>query len=54
MTVDTSRVEKAVHELLIAIGEDPNRDGLLNTPKRVAHMYEEIVGGYEMDPHEVL
>ena len=54
MTVDTSRVEKAVHELLMAIGEDPNRDGLLNTPKRVAHMYEEIVGGYEMDPHEVL
>jgi len=43
--VDRARVEKAVREILEAIGEDPERDGLLRTPERVAAMYEEILGG---------
>ena len=38
--VDRPRIERAVREILIAIGEDPERDGLLDTPARVARMYE--------------
>jgi GTP cyclohydrolase IA len=49
-TVDTDRIERAVREILIAIGEDPDRDGLKRTPKRVASMYEEIAGGLYDDP----
>ncbi len=44
------RIEKAVREILEAIGEDPGRDGLLDTPARVARMYEEIFGGLHDDP----
>ncbi len=47
---DTARIEAAVREILAAIGEDPNRDGLLDTPKRVAKSYGEILGGYHEDP----
>lgn len=50
MTVDRERAEAAVRELLIAIGEDPDRDGLLDTPARVARMYSEIAGGNFADP----
>src|SRR5487761_1669197 len=50
MSVDTDRVEKLVRELLAAIGEDPDRDGLLATPRRVAAMYEELFAGHEVDP----
>jgi GTP cyclohydrolase I len=50
VTVDIPRAEAAVRELLIAIGEDPDRDGLQRTPKRVAEMYEEIAGGLYDDP----
>ena len=50
MAVDTSRVEKAVAEILEAIGEDPGRDGLLGTPGRVAAMYEELFSGLHDDP----
>src|SRR5487761_748513 len=50
MSVDTDRVEKLVRELLAAIGEDPDRDGLLATPRRVAAMYEELFSGHEGDP----
>lgn len=47
--------EDAVRALLGTIpGEDPNREGLLETPHRVAMMYEELFGGYEMDPHQIL
>ena len=49
-TVDTQRIEQAVREILIAIGEDPDRDGLLRTPTRIAHMYEEIFSGLHDDP----
>jgi GTP cyclohydrolase I len=48
--IDTERVERAVREILIAIGEDPERDGLVRTPARIAHMYEEIFAGLHEDP----
>ena len=50
MSVDVDRIRKAVHELLSAIGEDPDRDGLLATPDRVAAMYEELFSGLHDDP----
>jgi len=48
--IDKDRIAKAVREILIAIGEDPNREGLLETPQRVARMYEELFGGLHDDP----
>ena len=47
---DTARIERAVHELLAAVGEDPFRDGLLNTPSRVARMWCELLDGYRENP----
>jgi GTP cyclohydrolase I len=47
---DRERIERAVREILLAIGEDPNREGLKDTPKRVAKMYEEILAGYNDSP----
>ena len=52
--VDETRVEAAVRELLIAIGEDPSRDGLQHTPRRVARAYAEIFAGLAVDPDQVL
>jgi GTP cyclohydrolase I len=52
--IDLARIEKAVREILIAIGEDPDRDGLQRTPGRVARMYEEVFGGLQEDPAEYL
>jgi GTP cyclohydrolase I len=51
---DQSRAEAAVRELLIAIGEDPERDGLRETPARVARMYAEVFGGLRQEPEDVL
>jgi GTP cyclohydrolase IA len=48
--VDIERLEKAVREILVAIGEDPDRDGLVRTPRRVAEMYAEICSGLHEDP----
>jgi len=48
--VDVGRIEKAVREILEAIGEDPDRDGLARTPARVARMYAEIFRGLYEDP----
>ncbi len=48
--VDQDRIEKAVREILEAIGEDPDREGLVHTPQRVAAMYAEIFGGLHEDP----
>src|SRR5205809_194165 len=48
--MDKTRIENAVKEILSAIGEDPERDGLKNTPARVARMYTEILAGHENDP----
>jgi GTP cyclohydrolase IA len=50
MSVDVERVQAAVAELLVAIGEDPERDGLVATPRRVAAMYEELFSGLHDDP----
>jgi GTP cyclohydrolase I len=51
---DVARIERAVREILIAIGEDPDRDGLLDTPSRVARMYGEIFAGLHDDPSSYL
>ena len=48
--IDLARIEKAVREILVAIGEDPDRDGLQRTPTRVAEMYAEIFSGLHEDP----
>ena len=52
--VDHAKIEAAVREILSAIGEDPDRDGLLDTPARVARMYAEITGGLRENPEEHL
>ncbi len=49
-TVDLARIERAVRDILIAVGEDPDRDGLLDTPKRVAKAYAELFAGLRDDP----
>ena len=54
MSVDRPRIEAAVREILSAIGEDPDRDGLLETPARVARMYAEVFEGLDQDAHEPL
>lgn len=54
MAVDEPRVEAAVREILAAIGEDPDRDGLLDTPARVARMYSEVFEGLDQDAREPL
>ncbi len=51
---DQDRAEKAVRELLLACGEDPDRDGLLDTPARVARAYREMFAGLYDDPDTVL
>ncbi len=48
--MDKLRIEMAVREILLAIGENPDREGLKETPRRVANMYEEIFAGLEEDP----
>ena len=52
--VDTERIEKAVKEILIAIGEDTNREGLKKTPERVGKMYAELLAGMREDPKDHL
>uniref|UniRef100_UPI0038CD2341 GTP cyclohydrolase I FolE n=1 Tax=Streptomonospora mangrovi TaxID=2883123 RepID=UPI0038CD2341 len=52
--VDQPRIEKAVREILLAIGEDPDRDGLRDTPARVARAYEEQFAGLHQNPEDVL
>jgi GTP cyclohydrolase IA len=53
-TIDTGRIEKAVREIIEALGEDPLREGLVETPARVARFYEEVFGGIHLDPGEVI
>ena len=53
-TVDMERIEAAVREFLAAIGEDPSREGLVDTPNRVARACTEIFGGMQQDPSEHL
>jgi GTP cyclohydrolase I len=52
--IDKERIEAAVREIIDAIGEDPNRQGLQETPKRVAQMYADIFSGLHDDPREHL
>lgn len=52
--VDIPRIEKAVREILLAIGEDPDREGLLKTPNRVARAYGELMAGLSEDPRRHL
>ncbi|MBI5805576.1 GTP cyclohydrolase I FolE [candidate division TA06 bacterium] len=51
---DGPKMEQAVRDLLLAIGEDPRREGLLDTPCRVARMYEEVLSGMSADPIDEL
>ncbi|HUG31316.1 MAG TPA: GTP cyclohydrolase I FolE [Acidimicrobiia bacterium] len=52
--IDTGRIEKAVREIIEALGEDPLREGLAATPERVARFYEEVFGGIHIDPGDVI
>ncbi len=52
--IDRPRIEAAVREMLEAVGEDPDRDGLQRTPYRVAKMYEELFSGLRAGPEDVL
>ena len=53
-TIDTERIRKAAKEILLAIGEDTEREGLKKTPERVARMYAELLGGMHEDPKKHL
>lgn len=50
LPIDTTRIERAVREILLAIGEDPDREGLRKTPERVARMYTELFAGLHQEP----
>ena len=52
--IDEDRIARAVREILIAIGEDPERDGLARTPERVASMYAEVFAGLAQEPSDHL
>jgi GTP cyclohydrolase I len=52
--INLQKVESTIKQLLSAIGENPTREGLKNTPKRVAEMYQEILSGYYANPEDVL
>ncbi len=54
LQVDQERIERAVYEILLAVGEDPDRDGLRETPARVARAYAEQFSGLSMRPEDVL
>lgn len=53
-TMDQARIKRAVSEIIAAIGDDESREGLRETPRRIAEMYAEILEGLEQDPIEVL
>jgi len=53
-SIDVPRIERAVREILLAIGEDPQREGLRETPARVARMYQELFSGLHQDPEQHL
>jgi GTP cyclohydrolase I len=52
--VDKERIQRAVREIIAAVGEDASRDGLQETPRRIADMYEEIFAGLRTDPYQFL
>lgn len=53
-SIDQEALRNAVEQMLIAFGEDPNREGLKRTPERVARSYAELLSGYRQDPHELV
>src|SRR2546428_9140248 len=52
--IDKTVIERAVQQIIEAIGENPKREGLLGTPRRIAEMYEELFAGLKEDPRELL
>jgi GTP cyclohydrolase I len=52
--IDVDSIQKSVRQMLIAFGEDPDRQGLQRTPERVANMYQELLAGYRVDPVELI
>ena len=53
-SIDLPRIERAVREILIAVGEDPDREGLVETPRRVAKSYAEVFAGLHQNPADLL
>lgn len=53
-SIDVDAIRKVTLDLLKAVGEDPEREGLKNTPDRVARMYTELLSGYTMDPEKII
>ena len=53
-SIDLDTVRQLMYDLLKAVGEDPEREGLKNTPNRVARMYTELLSGYSMDPERII
>jgi GTP cyclohydrolase I len=53
-SIDTAEVQAAVRQILDAVGEDPEREGLKRTPERIARMYAELLSGYQINPEELL
>jgi GTP cyclohydrolase I len=54
MSIDYDAVRKSVFEIIKAVGEDPEREGLQNTPDRVSRMYAELLSGYSADPEKII
>lgn len=52
--MDFDAIQKAIFEVIKAVGEDPEREGLLNTPNRVSRMYAELLSGYSADPEKII
>jgi len=52
--LDKARIDRAVREILLAIGENPDREGLRETPQRVSNMYEEVFSGLTVDPQKLV
>lgn len=51
--IDTNKIQECIREIIIALGDDPNREGLIDTPKRVAKMYEEVFEGMNYSNEEI-
>ena len=54
LSFDSKAIEEATKKLLLAVGEDPNREGLERTPLRIASMYNELLAGYTTDPEKIV
>lgn len=52
--IDTEKIEACIREILVALGDDPTREGLRETPKRVAKMYEEVFAGMTVSNEEMV